>query len=269
MNNLIRFVARPRLKAPYVIASWPGVSNVSLNVATYIQKKLEFKRLAVVNAVEFFDPIGVAVRGGVIEAPEFPSSEFYYWKNTQGVHDIIIFVGEDQPPSKIYPMANLVLDVAEKYSAARVYTCAAALTRMHHSENPRVWGAATTPEIAAEIKKYNLAQGGTLQIAGLNGLLLGIAKERGIEGVCLLGEVPHYASRIPNPMAALAVVRVMAPMLGIEIDLNELSQLAEEVKEHMKQAAAAAMGEYIDYFTEPIWEEGGGNEEEEEEDNGN
>ena len=31
----------------------------------------------------------------------------------------------------------------------------------------------------------------------------------------------------------------------------------------MKQAAAAAMGEYIDYFTEPIWEYGEDEEEEE------
>ena len=44
----------------------------------------------------------------------------------------------------------------------------------------------------------------------------------------------------------------------------------EEVKERMKQAAAVAMGEYIDYFTEPIWEdEGSDNEEDEEEDPGN
>jgi len=41
--------------------------------------------------------------------------------------------------------------------------------------------------------------------------------------------------------------------------------LAAETKERMKQVAAEAMEEYIDYFTEPIWEQGGGGEEEEEE----
>jgi hypothetical protein len=152
----------------------------------------------------------------------------------------------------------------------RVYTCAAALSKMHHAETPRVWGAATTPEIAAELKKHGLAHGGTMQIAGLNGLLLGIAKERQMEGVCLLGEVPQYASRIPNPMAALAIVKVITPMLGIEIDTEELALLAEEVKENMKQAASVAMGEYIDYFTEPIWEdESEDGEDEDEEDRGN
>jgi len=268
MNGFIRFVARPRLKSPNLLASWPGVSNVSLSVATYIEKKLGFKRLAVVNPMPFFDPIGVTVRKSIIEAPQFPSSEFLYWKNSKGGNDLILFIGEDQPQAKIYPMANLVLDVAEKYGVKRVYTCAAALTRMHHAETPRVWGAATTPEIADELKKCGLIHGGTMQIAGLNGLLLGIAKEREMEGVCLLGEVPQYASRIPSPMAALAIIKVITPMLGIEIDTEELAVLAEEVKERMKQAASVAMGEYIDYFTEPIWEdEGGESDEGDEEDN--
>jgi len=102
-----------------------------------------------------------------------------------------------------------------------------------------------------------------LQIAGLNGLMLGVAKERDIEGVCLLGEVPMYATKIQNPMAALAILKTLAGMLDIEIDLAELTQLANETREGMKRAAAEAMGEYIDYFTEPIWEQ---DEEEEEED---
>jgi hypothetical protein len=88
-----------------------------------------------------------------------------------------------------------------------------------------------------------------------------VAKERGIDGVCLLGEVPTYATRIQNPMAALAVLEVLARMLGVEIDLDELAQLVREARERMKQVASQAMGEYIDYFTEPIWEK----EEEEEE----
>jgi predicted ATP-grasp superfamily ATP-dependent carboligase len=50
-------------------------------------------------------------------------------------------------------------------------------------------------------------------------------------------------------------------MLDIEIDTSELAQLASETKERMKQLADQAMGEYIDLFTEPIWEQG---EEEEE-----
>jgi hypothetical protein len=232
-------------------------------VATYLERKLDFKELGVIEASHFFDPIGVLVRNNVVEAPQFPQSKFYYWKNKGGGSDIVLFIGEDQPATKGYELANCVLDVGLKFQIRRVYTCAAAMTRIHHTEPPRVLGVATTPLAADELKKYDLLPAGNLQIAGLNGLLLGVAKERGIEGICLLGEVPLYATRIQNPMAALAVLKVLTQMLDIEIDTAELAQLAGEAGKRMKQVAAQAMEEYIDYFTEPIWERGEEEDEEE------
>jgi len=47
--------------------------------------------------------------------------------------------------------------------------------------------------------------------------------------------------------------------------MAELAQMAVETKERMKQVAAEAMEEYIEYFTTPIWEHGEEEEEEEEE----
>lgn len=265
MNELVKLHARPKLNSPNMIAAWPGVSNVASIVATYLKKKLDFKELGEVEASHFFDPIGVTARDNIVEAPQFPQSTFYYWKNGSGGSDIILFISDDQPAAKGYELANCVLDVGLRFQIKRIYTCAAALTRIHHTEQPSVWGVATTRQLTDELKKYDLVQRGNLQIAGLNGLLLGVAKEREIEGICLLGEVPTYASRIPNPMAALAILGVLTKMLGIEIDTAELAQLASETKERLKQLAAEAMGEYIDYFTEPIWEQGDDDEEEDEE----
>lgn len=269
MSDLFKISARPRLNSPNMLAAWPGISNVSIIVATYLQRKLNFKKLGEVNAAHFFDPIGVVVENNIVEAPHFPKNEFYYWKNESGASDIILFLGEAQPSAKGYELANSVLDVGIKFQTSRIYTCAAALTRIHHTESPSVWGVATTPLVAEELKNYNLLQRGNFQIAGLNGLLLGAAKERGIDGICLLGEVPIYTTRVPNPMAALAILRVLAVMMDVKIDVAELAQLAGEAKERMKQVAAEAMGEYIDYFTEPIWEHGEENEENEEDEDEN
>jgi len=264
MNELVKLHARPKLNSPNMLAAWPGISNVSMLVAAYLERKANFKKLAEIEAYHFFDPIGVMVRNNVVEAPQFPQSKFYYWKNKGGGSDIILFIGEDQPADKGYELAHCILDMGLRFKVKRIYTCAAAITRMHHAEQPKVWGVATSQQLTDELKAYDLMQRGNLQIAGLNGLLLGVAKERGIEGICLLGEVPMYATRIQNPMAALAIVEVLTKILDIEIDTIELAQLATETKEKMKQLAAEAMGEYIDLFTEPIWEQGEEEEEEEE-----
>ena len=264
MSGLVKLHARPKLNSPNMLAAWPGIGDVATIVATYLRRKLDFKELGTVEASNFFDPIGILVKENVVEAPQFPQSNFYYWKNKVGGSDIILFISEDQPASKGYDLANCVLDIGLKFQVKRVYTCAAAMTRIHHTEPPRVWGVATSQQVTEDLKKYDLVQAGNLQIAGLNGLLLGVAKERDIEGICLLGEVPMYATRIQNPVAALAVLKVLTKVLGIEIDLAELAGLAVEASERMKQMAAQAMEEYIDLFTEPIWERGEEEEDEEE-----
>jgi uncharacterized protein len=262
VTGLLKIKAHPRLRSPNMVAAWPGIASVSTIALSYLKKGLEFKDLGEVDATHFFDPIGITVRDNVVEEPQFPQSRFYYWKNKPGKSDLILFVGDDQPPVKSYDLANCVLDMADHFKVQRIFTCAAAMTRMHHSEMPKAWGVATKKELTAELKRFDLMQRGNLQIAGLNGLLLGVAKERNMDAICVLGEVPAYASRIQNPMAALAVLRVLTRMLDVKIDLLELEQIASKAKDQLKQLAAEAMGEYIDLFTEPIWEQGDDEEEE-------
>lgn len=264
MKYIVKFQARPRLRTPNMLAAWPGIGNVATIIVNYLKNALPVKELGIIEASQFFDPIGVLVKDNVVESPQFPQSQFYYYKNEYDGSDLVLFIGDDQPATKGYDLANCVLDVAEKFQIRRIYTCAAAGTRIHHTEPPKVWGVTTSHVLIKDLRKYNLEQSSNMQIAGLNGLLLGVAKERGIEGICLLGEVPLYAPRMPNPMAAMAVMKVLTTMLEIHVDLGDLAKMAIEAGERIKQVAAQAMEEYIDYFTEPIWERGDEEEEEEE-----
>jgi len=258
----LKIRAHPKLTSPNMVAAWPGIANVSSIAVNYLRKRLEFKDLGEVVAPYFFDPIGVTVRDNVVEAPKFPQSRFYYWKNKPGKSDLILFIGDDQPAVKSYELANSVIDMAQRFKVERIYTCAAAMTRMHHTEMPRAWGVATTRQLTSELKRHDLMQRGNLQISGMNGLLLGVARERHVDAMCILGEVPSHASRIQNPMAALAILRVLTKMLDIKVDLFELEEISGQAKAQLKQMAAEAMGEYIDLFTEPIWEQGEDEEEE-------
>jgi proteasome assembly chaperone (PAC2) family protein len=119
----------------------------------------------------------------------------------------------------------------------------------------KVWGAATNSDLVEELNKHNVILRGNLRIAGLNGLILGMAQERGMEGVCLLGEVPAYATQIANPKASLAVLGILTKMLGVTVDLADLGHLAERVDEEMDRIAKRVTAEFIDQFTEPIWEQ--------------
>jgi proteasome assembly chaperone (PAC2) family protein len=238
-----------------MIASWPGIGDVSLTAAKYLVEKLNAVTIGEIEPVNFFEPVGVTVKENVVESPRFPESKFYYWQYPKASKGLVIFIGEEQPAFKGYELVNCVLDVAQRFKVSRVYSCAAAVTRIHHSEELKVWGAATNSDVVEELNKYNVVLRGNLRIAGLNGLILGMAKERGMEGVCLLGEVPAYATQIANPKASLAVLRVLTKILGIPLDLTELGHLAEQVDKEMDRIAKRITAEFIDQFTEPIWEQ--------------
>jgi hypothetical protein len=51
-------------------------------------------------------------------------------------------------------------------------------------------------------------------------------------------------------------------MLEIDIELTELSDMAKESKEEMGEIIKLATAEFIDHFTEPIWEQDESEEEE-------
>ena len=245
---------QPHPQSCAMFASWPGIGDISLMAAKYLKEKLNAVQIGEIEPVNFFEPIGVLVEDNVVESPRFPENKFYYWQDRKTKKGLVLFIGEEQPSSKGYELVNCILDVAEKLRVGRVYSCAAAVTRIHHSEEPKVWGVATKRGLISELTKHNVILRGDLRIAGLNGLILGIAKERDIDGFCLLGEVPMYATQVANPKASLAVIEVLTRMLGIDIDLTELSNLARQADEEMEKLAKQATAEFIDRFTEPIWE---------------
>ena len=46
MNDSVRLTARPKLNSPNLIAAWPGIGHVAMLVVNYLEKKLDFRKLA-------------------------------------------------------------------------------------------------------------------------------------------------------------------------------------------------------------------------------
>jgi len=148
---------------------------------------------------------------------------------------VTVFVGESQPSSGAYAFAHELLDHVREMGIDRVVTFASMATQLHPSEDPSVFGAATQAGLIEDLIKLEvkvLAEG---QVGGLNGVLLGAAAERGIPGVCLLGEIPFFAAQIPNPKATKAVLDAFSLLSGIDINLEELGEHAAKIDQVLLQ----------------------------------
>lgn len=217
----------PSLKNPVLIATWPGMGMLARMSADYLIQQLDAKQFA-----EISSPSNdIYFKEGEGELIQY-RHHFYYWQGEQ--NDIIVCAGEIQPQSSnaLYQLANQVLDVAEEFGTKRVFTIAA--IPYFRDEVPQVFGVVNKPELKKFLMEEDIKlASGDGRITGLNGLLIGIANQRGIEGICLLGEIRHID--VPQLRSVHAVLGTLTKILGVKIDLSELERQAEEIEQKLKR----------------------------------
>lgn len=240
-KKMIKFSKKPKLKSPYLVAAWPGMGNVAARAVEFLWEQLKPVEFAEISAEGFFYPHEAWIFNSQVEFPRLPTGKFYFWKNIKGKHDLIIFLCEAQPSlEKGYDYAQLVLDVAAYFNVKRVYTFASMPTPIDHTQDARVWATVTDKRIIKELDKLQIQPMHSGQISGLNGLLLSVAKERRVEGVCFLAEIPLYSIQIENPKASKAVLSVFTKILNLKLDFSGLDERAKIIEDEIEKL--------VDYF---------------------
>jgi proteasome assembly chaperone (PAC2) family protein len=242
------------LHHPWLVAIWPGMGNVALNAGVYLLAKLGMDVSAELETNELFDIDHVEVKEGIVQPARRARNWFFVWKDPGQKHDLVIFLGEAQPPIGKYRLCRQLLSHAKEIGAERVFTFAAMATQMHPQERSRVFGAATDSESLEQLRRLELEILEDGQIGGLNGVLLGAALESGLHGVCLLGEMPQLFTQLPFPKASLAILEVFATITGLELDFTELSEQAQAMEKQLGDILEQVEHAYGQHF--PPKEEG-------------
>lgn len=220
---------KTELTKPWLIAVWPGMGHVAISAGYYLMAKLDMELCAEISASDLFDIDYIEVKDGVLQAGRLPRSRFFLWRDPKKEHDLIVFVGEAQPPLGKYKFCQRLLELGVKWGVERVFTFAAMATQMNPGDPARVFSAATSAELLQAIERHGpeaLEEG---RIGGLNGVLLAAALEAGLEGICLLGEMPHIFAQLPFPKASLAVLQTFCEISNLALDVEELEEQSEAV----------------------------------------
>jgi proteasome assembly chaperone (PAC2) family protein len=146
-----------RLNKPWLVAVWPGMGQVAISAGYYLMAKLGMHRLAEFSAEELFDVGHVDVKGGLIRTGRLPQSRLFVWNDPSRQRDLIVFIGEAQPPQGKYVFCRRLIESARQLGVERVFTFAAMATQMTLGDDSRVFGAATNEENLIELRKL-LAQ---------------------------------------------------------------------------------------------------------------
>jgi proteasome assembly chaperone (PAC2) family protein len=230
----IREFVQVELRKPVFLAAWPGMGHVALRAFAFLQESLGAEHLAVLEAPDFFQLPGAVIEKGLVQRARVPQSGFSSWRCASGNGDLLFFTGDRQPVSgKEMPLAEAVLEFARKHGVSRVVTSAAMPASINHYQPSRVWVAATHRDVLREVSPFchRVIEDG--QVSGMNGLLLAVAKSKGMRGFCLLGEIPFYTTAIENPKASMAVLWALTRVLDLQVDLSSLRELAARTEKEV------------------------------------
>lgn len=241
---MIKEIASPKLKDPVFIAAWPGMGEVAYRSALFLKEVLGFKMFAKLQAHRFFKPAAITVEKGIIDIPDIPVGFFYYCKGGKNFRDIILFLGEAQPPLEYAEaLSTAIVNFVKKYKAGIMFTFAAKPEPIDHKTASQVWAASTHADLLKTFEKLGakiLKEG---QISGLNGIILGVGKKKGMKGVCLLGEIPFYTVQIENPKAARSILDVISKYLKLNLDLSSITRRNKFIEEEIDKLITYLKGE--------------------------
>ncbi|OLD33467.1 MAG: hypothetical protein AUI61_00830 [Thaumarchaeota archaeon 13_1_40CM_2_39_13_2] len=217
----------PKLKNPIMIAALPDMGNVAGIGMDFLVKKLKAKLFAEIYA---FWPPAVYYKDGIIKY-EQSSYKFHFSEKD----NLVFFSGEFNPsdPRRLYELCYEVVDMAKKMKVSTLYSIGAALKQPNPQE-PKLFGAATNPKLLDLLKKEKIdLLKGKGQITGFNGLILGIAKEKQLESICILGEIDN--PNVIQPKTAEMILVALLRILKLKpLDTKELKE-EEKRKKFMEE----------------------------------
>ena len=223
--TVIKEQANIELKNPIMVEGFPGLGMVGSIATTYLVKQLKAKKMATLYSPHFPYHVLVNKQGSA----RLLHGEIFYWKNETGENDLILMTGDSQAQTieGQFEVANSILDYAEKKQVKTIITLGG--YRNEVEETPKVVAVSTSPALFEKAlnSKAISSEAGT-PIVGTAGLILGLAKFRKLDALCLLGETRGY---FPDPKTAKTVLAVLQGILKVDADLKGLDEEIEKSKE--------------------------------------
>lgn len=205
----LREMFNPDLENPVFVQGLPGFGNVGRIAAHLLIKFCEAKPFAELYSPSFPDYVSISSKG----ITQLPKYEFYAAPMEK--NNLVIMTGETQPSFDDvlahYEVCSEIVDFAEKLGCHFIVT----MGGVPITENKtQVYVAATSSRLATEFMEKGAVIYSKGRIVGGTGLTLALAKERKIDGVCLLGTTTGFKA---DRGAGFLVFKFLMKALGKEI----------------------------------------------------
>ena len=232
----------PTLRSPILVAAfagWNDAASAATTALDTVADALEAERIAELDPEDFYDfqvtrPT-IRLTDGQTREVDWPLNSFFAARAPTADRDLVLLAGIE-PNMRWRTFAGAVLEAAERLDIEMVITLGALLADVPHTRPVPITGLATDPDL---VERLNLQRSSYEGPTGIVGIVHDACRRRGLTSASLWAAVPHYVAAVPNPKAALALLRRLEQFTGIAIEASELEDAMDRFETQVDRAVAS------------------------------
>jgi proteasome assembly chaperone (PAC2) family protein len=241
MGKLLELGERPALRDPFLVIHLTGWTDAGLagqTGAVFLRQRWNARLLGEFDGDELIDfrqndrrPV-VRLASGTIEEVRWSPIELSLATTTAGERDALLLTGPE-PDFRWRAFCDQVVETCQELAVTEVFGLGGFPAPALHTDPVAVVGTSADPDLAARLETVPI-------LVELPASVQTVLEERlhraGIPATGLWARVPPYLAGGTHPPAALALVRTMARLAGVELDTTELEAASKDHLEQVEQA---------------------------------
>jgi proteasome assembly chaperone (PAC2) family protein len=232
----------PRLRSPVMVCSFRGWNDAAAAASTAlaaVAASLDSERIASIDPEDYFDfqstrPT-ISLHEGSTRRIDWPENNLIAARVPGGDRDLVLLDGTE-PNLRWRTFSETIATAADALGVELVISLGALIAEVSHTLPVPITGLASDEDLVVELELERSNYEGP---TGIVGVIHEHCRQVGIDSASLWAAVPHYVAAVPNPKAALALLRRLEGLTGIAVDASELEEETVDYEEQIGRAVAA------------------------------
>ncbi len=232
----------PELRSPALVcafAGWNDAASAATTALEAVAVALDGEIVARLDPEEFFDfqanrPT-IHLTEGQTRRIEWPVNDLLSAPAPSAERDLVLLNGTE-PSLRWRTFSEQIADAAERMGVEMIVTLGALIADVAHTRPVPITGLASNDDL---VERLGLDRSNYEGPTGIVGVLHDTFRQRGIPSASLWAAIPHYVAAVPNPKAALALLRRLEGLTGIVIEASELEDAMGRFEEQVNRAVSA------------------------------
>jgi len=218
---------------------WNDAAASASTALAAVASALDSEQIASIDPEEFFDfqstrPT-IMMQDGATRRIEWPENNLIAVRVPSADRDLVLLDGTE-PNLRWRTFSETVTTAADTLGVEMVISLGALIAEVSHTLPVPITGLASDEALVDELELERSNYEGP---TGIVGVVHDLCRQAGIDSASLWAAVPHYVAAVPNPKAALALLRRLEGLTGIAVEASELEEETVDYEEQIGRAVAA------------------------------